>query len=311
MAVQRGHQRAPPNCRRSIDFDSPNRQSDWCPVSSEKTLAIVLRVVDFSETSVVLSLFTETYGKINALAKGARRPKSAFYGAIDILSLSQVIFLPRRSGTLDLLTEAKLARRFRPCQWSLARLYAGYYLAELLTDLTEPHQALPELFQLAVATMADLQTRETAFAYQPVPAILLRFEMRALALLGHGLGLTHCAGCDTPLIGEVLSATDSIEHLSNRRNGKLFFSLTDTSLVCRDCCHERGRLLGFSQRAAQVLRIYQDENDSAWRQYSEWGSHPVFRQMMDYQWAAILNRPLHLTPAIRQLAKKERQTTQK
>ncbi len=299
--------RTPRNRRRSIDFDSPNRQSDWCPVSSEKTLAIVLRVVDFSETSVVLSLFTDTYGKINALAKGARRPKSSFYGAVDTLSLSQVIFLPRRSGTLDLLTEAKLVRRYRPCQWSLARLYAGYYLAELLTDLTEPHQAMPELFRLAVDTLSDLQTPETAFAFQPVSAIVLRFEMRALSLLGHGLGLTHCAGCDKPLVGAPLAPTDNIEHLSNRRNGQLFFSLNDTSLVCRDCCQERGRLIGFSERAAQVLRIFQDENDEAWRQLSSWGVHPVFRQMMDYQWQAILNRPLHLTSAIRQLTKKERQ----
>lgn len=275
-------------------------------MSSEKTLAIVLRVVDFSETSVVLSLFTETYGKINALAKGARRPKSSFYGAVDILSLSQVIFLPRRSGTLDLLTEAKLVRRYRPCQWSLARLYAGYYVAELLTGLTEPHQAQPGLFRLAVDTLADLQTPATAFAYQPVTAIVLRFEMRALALLGHGLGLTHCAGCDTPLVDNALAPTDGIEHLSNRRNGKLFFSLNDTSLVCRDCCQERGRVIGFSERAAQVLRIYQDENDKAWRHHATWGTHPVFRQMMDYQWLEILNRPLQLTPAIRQMAKKQR-----
>jgi DNA repair protein RecO len=279
-------------------------------VSSEKTLAIVLRVVDFSETSLVLSLFTETYGKISALAKGARRPKGSFYGAVDTLSLSQVIFLPRRAGTLDLLTEAKLVRRYRPCQWSLARLYAGYYLAELLTDLTEPHQASPELFRLAVDTLADLQTPETAFAYQPVTAILLRFEMRALTLLGHGLGLTHCAGCDKPFIEEALSPTDSIDHLSNRRNGQLFFSLSDTSLVCRDCCRERGRVIGFSERAAQVLRIFQDENQEAWRKLSSWGVHPVFRQILDYQWQAILNRPLQLTPAIRQLTKKERQLIQ-
>lgn len=278
-------------------------------MSSEKSLAIVLRVVDFSETSVVLALFTETYGKISALAKGARRPKSSFYGAVDTLSLSQVIFLPRRTGTLDLLTEAKLVRRFRPCQWSLARLYAGYYLAEILTDFTEPHQPLPELFRLAVDTMGDLQTRETDFNFQPVPAIVLRFEMRALALLGHGLGLSHCAGCDQPLAGEALAPAANIDHLSNRRNGKLFFSLSDTSLICRDCCGERGRLIGFSERAAQVLRIYQDEDNQAWRKHADWGCHPVFRQIMDYQWQSLLNRPLQLTNAIRQMAKKQRQAS--
>jgi len=278
-------------------------------VSSEKSLAIVLKVVDFSETSAVISLLTRSAGKISGLAKGARRPKSAFFGAIDTLSLSQIQFIPRREGTLDLLTEAKLVRRFRPCQWSLARLYAGYYVAELLYDLTEPHQPLPELFQLAVQSLDDLQTSETEFAYQPVSAILLRFELRMLQLLGHGLGLTHCAGCDTPLLP--LTPSDdplAIDHLSNRRNGKLFFSWTDTSLVCQACHLGRGRLVSFSQRAAQVLRLFQDEDDRGWRRHAAWGCHPVFRDLLDGQWQALLNRRLRLTPAIRQLFKKEAQT---
>jgi len=173
-------------------------------MSMEKSLAIVLKVVDFSETSAVLTLFTESHGKISGLAKGARRPKSPFFGGIDTLSVSQVMFIPRRPGTLDLLTEAKLHRRFRPCQWSLARLYAGYYLAELLLELTEVHHGLPRLFRQTLQTLDDLQRPETDFRFQPVSAILLRFEMRTLSLLGHGLGLTHCAACDR----ELFSAAD-------------------------------------------------------------------------------------------------------
>ncbi len=42
-------------------------------MTTEKTLAIVLRVVEFSETSCVVTLFTEGFGKIGALAKGAER----------------------------------------------------------------------------------------------------------------------------------------------------------------------------------------------------------------------------------------------
>ena len=43
-------------------------------MSLEKTDAIVIRLVDFSETSCVVTLFSRDYGKIAALAKGARRP---------------------------------------------------------------------------------------------------------------------------------------------------------------------------------------------------------------------------------------------
>jgi len=195
-------------------------------MSAEKTLAIILKAVDYSETSCIITLLTKSSGKISSLAKGARRPKGPFFVAIDVLSLSQVMFLPRRSSNLDLLTEAKLQRRFRPCQWSLARLYAGYYIAELLLELTEPHQSLPELFDQTVRTLDDLQRPETDFLFQPVSAILLRFELQALSLLGHGLGLTHCSNCDQkiyvndigPLSSQKAELPSNIRGAVNARN---------------------------------------------------------------------------------------------
>ena len=45
---------------------------------ADKTLAIVLRVIDFSESSCVVTLFTRDFGKLTGLAKGARRPKGPF-----------------------------------------------------------------------------------------------------------------------------------------------------------------------------------------------------------------------------------------
>ena len=102
-------------------------------MASEKTQAIVLRVIEFSETSCVLTLFTEHFGKVSALAKGARRPKGPFEGALDLLALVRLVFLRKSSEALDLLTEAKLQRRFRSAQRDLSRLYAGYYVAELLS----------------------------------------------------------------------------------------------------------------------------------------------------------------------------------
>ena len=88
-------------------------------MASEKTRAIVLKLVEFSETSCVVTLFTEDFGKVGALAKGARRPKSAFEGALDLLALVRIVFLRKSSDALDLLTEAKLERRFRSAQRDL------------------------------------------------------------------------------------------------------------------------------------------------------------------------------------------------
>ena len=100
-------------------------------MSAEKTDAIMLRLVEFSETSLVVTMLTRDFGKISALAKGARRPKGPFESALDLLSHSRIVFLHKNTDALDLLTEAKLQRRFRAGDRDLQRLYAGYYIAEL------------------------------------------------------------------------------------------------------------------------------------------------------------------------------------
>ena len=118
-----------------------------------KTDAIVLRVVEFSETSCIVTLFTRTLGKISTIAKGARRKKSPFEAALDLIAICRIVFLHKSSQSLDILTEAKLQRRFRSSAKDLDRFYAGLYLIELLnlmTDDADPHE---DLFDEAVSAI--------------------------------------------------------------------------------------------------------------------------------------------------------------
>lgn len=156
---------------------------------TEKTSAIILRLVEFSETSLVLTLFTEGFGKLGALAKGARRPKSPFESALDLLAVCRIVFIHKSSDALDLLTEAKLERRFRAATRDLARLYAGYYVAELLQDLTDYGDPHPDLYRAADHTLQDL---DGAAAVRETVA---RFEVTALRLLGYLPNLETCVGC--------------------------------------------------------------------------------------------------------------------
>ncbi len=162
-------------------------------MSSEKSTAIVLRVTEFSESSAVVTLFTRDWGKISALAKGVRRPKSSFDSAIDLLSVCRIVFLHKSSDALDLLTEAKLERRFRACTRNLSRLYAGYYVAELLNKLTDEGDPYPEVFDCADATLLQLDGDSS------IVTTLLRFELTVLRLLGHLPALAECAGCGQAL----------------------------------------------------------------------------------------------------------------
>lgn len=185
-------------------------------MASEKTTAIVLRLVEFSETSLIVTMMTRDFGKLGVLAKGARRPKSSSEGALDLLALCRVVIIRKSSDALALLTEAKLERVFRAGRRDLKRLYAAYYVAELLREFTDENDPAPELFDLADLTLQQLD------ADTEVDACLLRFEIQLLRLIGHLPMLDACAVCGKPAPASV-------------RGGRVHFGWQAGGLLCSNC----------------------------------------------------------------------------
>jgi DNA repair protein RecO (recombination protein O) len=192
----------------------------------------VIRVVDFSESSCVVTLFTREFGKITAVAKGARRPKGPFESAIDLLALVRVVFLRKAADVLDLLTEAKLERRFRAATHSLAHLYAGYYVAELLNDLTDEDDPHADLFEDAERTLQALDARA------PVATTILRFEIAALLRLGHRPALDTCVTC-----GEDVTSLPRVP-----------FGLVAGGVLCPRCRPGQRTVISLSAAARNALR---------------------------------------------------------
>src|SRR5437016_9830586 len=125
-------------------------------MSLEKATALVIRGTDFSETSRIVTVWTKEFGKVRALAKGGRRLKSNFEVALDLLIVCDIVFIRKSSGSLDLLTEARVRERFGQLRHDLAALYAGYYVAELLDDWTQDHDPHPSLFDEAIACLREV-----------------------------------------------------------------------------------------------------------------------------------------------------------
>lgn len=158
-------------------------------MSTEQTDAIVLRLVPFSETSLIVTLYTRDLGRISAIAKGARRPKSPFEGSLDILSVCRIVVICKSSDTLELLTEAKLQRRFRAAEKSLVRLYCGYYVAEMLRLWTDDGASSDELYDLTLRTIQAIDGEGDALM------AVIRFELSAMRILGNVPATQACVCC--------------------------------------------------------------------------------------------------------------------
>ncbi|MEZ0230471.1 MAG: DNA repair protein RecO, partial [Planctomycetota bacterium] len=83
----------------------------------QKTDALVLRAIDYSETSQVAWFFTREHGRVHVIAKGARRPRSPFEGALEPLVRGEILFYRKKRNatdeeSLDLLKEFDPVDRF-------------------------------------------------------------------------------------------------------------------------------------------------------------------------------------------------------
>ncbi|QDT29834.1 DNA repair protein RecO [Gimesia panareensis] len=207
-------------------------------MSNEKTEGVIIRLADFSESSKVVTWFTRDFGKTASLAKGAKRLKSSFEAAIDLLATCRIVFIRKSSGGLDILTEAQLVNRFRPYPGNLSHLYVGYYIAELLDALTEEYDPHPELYDAVCDTLQHLQEHDD---FQKA---LIKFELTILEEIGQLPQFEYCAGCN----GELGPAES---YLYDAHNGGVY---------CRDCEQQRHGNVRVSRGTISVLQKLSTEN---------------------------------------------------
>ncbi len=209
-----------------------------------RTLALVLRTVDVFETSLVATLFTRDLGKVSVLAKGARRLKSPLQGGLDLLGVSDIVIFTKASEALELLAEAAPVERFPSLRRDLAALYAGYYIAELLFELTDLHDPHPKLFDAARITLrhlgdAGLRSRR-----------ILRFELACLRELGVMPSLDQCAQCGNEVAPQ---------------GGKVSFGLSIGGVICQSCRPGQPHVVSLPAGDLEAIRVLASPGD-AWRE---------------------------------------------
>ena len=215
----------------------------------EKSEGVILRVIDFSNTSCVVTAYTRDFGKISGLAKGARRLKSPFESALDVLAICHLVFVHKTSDALDIFTEAKLQRRFRAAARDLGQLYAGYYLVELVMALTDHADPQPALYDLLVAALVGLDSGEDSEAW------VVRFELRTLAILGQGVSVEHCTLCGNPL----------------ESARQYWFGVASGGLICARCRPGKKQVVRLDSESVAALRVFSDRGEG-WRTDPRCGS---------------------------------------
>ncbi|EIJ8832661.1 DNA repair protein RecO [Escherichia coli] len=155
--------------------------------------AFVLHSRPWSETSLMLDVFTEESGRVRLVAKGARSKRSkrsTLKGALQPFTPLLLRFGGR--GEVKTLRSAEAVSLALPL--SGITLYSGLYINELLSRVLEYETRFSELFFDYLHCIESL----AGATGTPEPA-LRRFELALLGHLGYGVNFTHCAGSGEPV----------------------------------------------------------------------------------------------------------------
>lgn len=144
--------------------------------------AFVLHRYDWSESSLILDLFTREQGRIAVAAKGVKRPFSQLRPVLLPFQRIQVSL-----GRLRPEEAMKEIQTLRGAEWgggaamlTGAALFSGFYLNELLMKLLARHDPHPRLFDAYAQTLTALHPRRDL----AVQAALRAFELTLLREVG-------------------------------------------------------------------------------------------------------------------------------
>jgi len=155
--------------------------------------AVCIRRWDFSETSQTVSLLTREHGVLRGLAKGAKRPKGAFSGGIELLTRGHVGAIVKPTRELATLTEWRLEELFPAVRTNLRANRAAFYLIDLVHHMITAHDPHPDVFDALVDALRGMA--------QPgeMNTAMLRFQWLLLKSTGYSPQLAHDAETGRPL----------------------------------------------------------------------------------------------------------------
>jgi DNA repair protein RecO (recombination protein O) len=190
--------------------------------------SILIRRRDLGEADRIVVLYSGERGKLSAVAKGVRRPRSKLAAGLQLFSHSNVQLAAGR--TLEVVTQVRPIDAFYHIRKEMQRYAHACYIAELLDALTDEGDADPTLFGVLLATLRTLDGDGDP------PTLVRSFELKLLGRLGYGPELNVCVGCGTALGGRAAG-----------------FSAAEGGVLC-DRCHNATSALDMSPTGLRALR---------------------------------------------------------
>lgn len=206
--------------------------------------AFVLHGRDFRDTSRLLDVFTQDYGRVSLVAKGSRSPRSKLQGLLQVFS--PLIISWSGKGEVQTLTGAESTKN--TINLSGKQVMSAYYINELLQRLMTQHDPHPELFTIYQKTLEN-------FSKEDDELVLRRFEKHLLAEIGYGLNLESETENGAQILKDEIYYYDIEKGPINIKNSEISDSLTISGQTLIDMSIEKFSSSESQKEAKKLMRI--------------------------------------------------------
>ena len=179
------------------------------------TKAIILKSVDYQESSKIITVLSEEHGKIALIARGAKRPKGKFSGIIEIGNVLDIVYYYKSTRGVQSLSEATVHYSNLSFRRDIERASILYATLELVGQLVHENENNETIFEFLLKFISWLGDLEYVFA-----SIFCYVQIRCAELSGFNLTLEIDDTSDTLFF--------DVSHglISNEYNSELSYKLS-------------------------------------------------------------------------------------
>ena len=181
-------------------------------MSSVKSSAIVLKSINWRDTSKIVTLFTREEGKLSVIAKGAKQSKSKYRGILESINLLEVVIYMSANRKLQILGETSPEDTFQKIRVDYDKTVYAFALLEL-TDIFFKEGSRDIIFfdflKVILSEIGNVSDPRVVFWY---------FLIKLSSYLGFKPEFNFCSNCNRSLESE-----------------EVVFSIQDGAVICTNC----------------------------------------------------------------------------
>jgi DNA repair protein RecO (recombination protein O) len=206
-----------------------------------KTEAIVLRKINFGDSSRIALFYSKDFGKISGIIKGARSSKFKIGSMVDTINLLQLVLYKKDSREVQLISEVDLIKHYSHIKDDYQKLKYATAIIELLTTMTSENEHNVKLFDGTVRILSLLEGTDENPQF-----LFIKYFFFFLKEIGYEFQIEHCNICGKKINpGEQASYNYEI------------------GIMCSECCKDRLTNFNFTEELFELLTCLNSKRNNA------------------------------------------------